>query len=512
MKAAIYCRVSTDNQEREGTSLQTQLENCLTYCQDNDYDVSYHLSEAYSGLSLERPELDKLRELVRAEDIDVIVCYSLDRFTRDPGHGVILTQELEKHGVKLGTVTEDVDNSELGKLISYIRGYASKVEAEKIRERTMRGKKARARQGKITCGGSAKLYGYNYIKAAQDNGSRRIINEDETKWVRQIYHWLVDDAMSTSAITYRLRELTVPTKCGGLWCRAAVLNILKNPAYIGKTYAFTTINGRPFSRKQDEWIEIPDATPAIIDKGLFDAAQKQLQLNRQKSSRNVKRQYLLRGHISCKRCGRTYYSGFTYDRYGSERIATRRYRCTGKLRMVQPVNRCDNRSWKADNLETLVWEQIQRVLEKPELVITELEKQRQDADRAGVLETELKQAEHQLKALDREQAQLLQWAIKGFPEETVLAENKKINTRRESLKAHKAELEAQIKASQDAAISLPKLERFVELMREKLTTLDYETKRLALDMLNIKVWLDGHNVEITGTLPITDDVIVTMQS
>jgi site-specific DNA recombinase len=318
--------------------------------------------------------------------------------------------------------------------------------------------------------------------------------------------------MSTSAITYRLRELTVPTKCGGLWCRAAVLNILKNPAYIGKTYAFTTINGRPFSRKQDEWIEIPDATPAIIDKGLFDAAQKQLQLNRQKSGRNVKRQYLLRGHISCKRCGRTYYSGFTYDRYGSERIATRRYRCTGKLRMVQPVNRCDNRSWKADNLETLVWEQIQRVLEKPELVITELEKQRQDADRAGVLETELKQAERQLKALDREQAQLLQWAIKGFPEETVLAENKKINTRRESLKAHKAELEAQIKASQDAAISLPKLERFVELMREKLTTLDYETKRLALDMLNIKVWLDGHNVEITGTLPITDDVIVTMQS
>ena len=66
---------------------------------------------------------------------------------------MIITEELEKHGVTLEAVTEDVDNSELGKLISYIRGYASKLEAEKMRERTMRGKKARAIEGKIPLGG-----------------------------------------------------------------------------------------------------------------------------------------------------------------------------------------------------------------------------------------------------------------------------------------------------------------------------------------------------------------------
>ena len=79
----IYCRVSSDSQEREGTSLNTQLENCLTYCQGKGYSVSYCFNEAYSGLSLERPELDKLRELVRTETIDILVCYSLDRLTRD---------------------------------------------------------------------------------------------------------------------------------------------------------------------------------------------------------------------------------------------------------------------------------------------------------------------------------------------------------------------------------------------------------------------------------------------
>jgi site-specific DNA recombinase len=67
-RAAVYCRVSTDSQEREGTSLKTQLERCLTYCHDKGYDATYQFSETYSGLSLERPELDKLRELVRAEN------------------------------------------------------------------------------------------------------------------------------------------------------------------------------------------------------------------------------------------------------------------------------------------------------------------------------------------------------------------------------------------------------------------------------------------------------------
>jgi site-specific DNA recombinase len=60
MKAAIYCRVSTDNQEQEGTSLQTQLEACLKYCRDKGYEVAYRFSEAYSGLTLERPKLNEL--------------------------------------------------------------------------------------------------------------------------------------------------------------------------------------------------------------------------------------------------------------------------------------------------------------------------------------------------------------------------------------------------------------------------------------------------------------------
>jgi site-specific DNA recombinase len=76
--------------------------------------------------------LTELRELIKTANIDAIVVCCLDRFTRDPTHGVILTQELEKLNVRLESVTETVEQTNLGKLITYLRGFNSKIEAEKI--------------------------------------------------------------------------------------------------------------------------------------------------------------------------------------------------------------------------------------------------------------------------------------------------------------------------------------------------------------------------------------------
>ena len=122
MKAAIYTRVSTELQEREGTSLDTQLEQGLAKAQELGYEVlgGSIFRESYSGLSLERPKLERLRELVRAKGVDTVICYSLDRLSRDPVHLVILQQELEKVGVELVLITETHDSSDLGKLITYI--------------------------------------------------------------------------------------------------------------------------------------------------------------------------------------------------------------------------------------------------------------------------------------------------------------------------------------------------------------------------------------------------------
>jgi len=148
-------------------------------------------------------------------------------------------------------------------------------------------------------------------------------------------------------------------------------------------------------------------------------------------------------------------------------------------------------------------------LDNPELIITEIEKQRGEVQNTGILESELQQIQRQLKALNREQKQLLQWALKVFPEEQIVAENKRINKERSSLESRETEIERQIQEGREGVARIPKMEEYIRLVQEKLTTLDFDMKRLALDMLNIKVWLDGQSVEITGTIPVEDADVVT---
>jgi len=101
--AAVYCRVSTEDQEKEGTSLDSQREACLKKCKELGWEVSpeHTLSEVWSGLTTERPELTKLREWVRKKEIEGVIVYSTDRLSRDPVHLLILVDEFEKKGVSL---------------------------------------------------------------------------------------------------------------------------------------------------------------------------------------------------------------------------------------------------------------------------------------------------------------------------------------------------------------------------------------------------------------------------
>ncbi|MFC2071785.1 recombinase family protein [Chloroflexota bacterium] len=298
-----------------------------------------------------------------------------------------------------------------------------------------------------------------------------------------------------AAITDRLRSLDAPTKSSQYWNKASVVAILKNPAYTGKTISFKTHN---------DWIEIPAVTPAIISQDLFDAAQKQLYLDKTKAIRNTKHEYLLRGHIRCRQCNRAYWG------YTSRTI--QRYRCSGTQRILTSVERCHNKSWKTDKLEAIVWAELERYLSDHDLIKNELEKQHQDAAQQGVYEEQLQQIERQFRAVDREQRQLLQWALKDFPSDQVEAENRRLNKAKETLKAQKAELEAQLRASQDAVINVTQLEGFIRDIQDKLPYLDFEGKRLALDMLGITVWIDGENVEISCTINSENVSVVTTAS
>ena len=387
MKAAIYCRVSTEDQEREGTSLQSQLEACLMKSRELGYETpsEYTISETYSGLSLDRPKLDQLRQRVRDKEVDAVIAYTLDRLSRDPVHFIILQEELERAGVALIMVTEDVDSSDMGKLISHIKGFAAKLEAEKIKERTMRGKRARALAGKLPGNSHAHLYGYSYLPGKGIGEGVRYVDEQQAGVVRQIYQWLLE-GLSTDGITYKLRDLAPTPTNKGHWMRSTVLGILKNPAYYGKTYAFTRTYGKPKRRlkentkrkntgiiwkPREEWLEIPNATPAIISEETFNAAQERLAENRRLAARNKKKEYLLGGHIYCARCDRAFWGAPGIKPRNGKRYEYPFYQCSGRLKKVTPV-KCDNRQHNAKRLEGIVWAEVEAILNNPELIIAEL--------------------------------------------------------------------------------------------------------------------------------------------
>jgi len=520
--AAIYCRVSGEAQEREGTSLDSQREACLAKAKELGYDTGpFVLSEVGSRLTLDRPKLNQLRQWVRDKQVDAVIIYVLDRLSGDPVHIVILEDELERHGVQLISVTEDIDSSDLGKLVSYIRGYAAKLEVEKIRERTMRGARTRASQGKIPIGGTGKLYGYTYIVGKGKHEGIRYINEDEARWVREMYRWLVDEGLTVNAITLRLRALGVPTPGRSrFWRNSTVHEILTNPAFMGKTYAFTysyaESKTNPGTRKRkklvrkpvEEWVEIPRATPEIITQKTFELAQAKLPQNKRLSRRNSKRQYLLSGYVFCRHCGRRYRAKSTKPKRGENVNYVPYYQCPGEDRIVSPI-RCQNRRWNANRLEELVWQQIEVLLTQPKVVLAGLKTRMDDANEASHLEQELAEVSRRLKALDKEQQQLLQWALKGFPEETVVAENKRINEQRAILEQRKSELETRIEEAKETEINMESIERFCELVRQNLGDFTFNDKRLALEALSIKVWVNGNEINIEGAIPVAGDDIVS---
>ena len=205
MKAAIYCRVSTQDQQDQGSSLDSQREACLKKAEEFVYQVPEKMfTETYPGLSLDRPELTKLRDIANDDQMAAIIAYTPDRLCRNGEDILTLAKEFKAHGVKLIFVKEQWEDTLNGKLIAFILGWASEFEAAQIRERTMRGKRARALQGRLPSGTGRKLYGYDYLPGKGAGEGVRYENKEESKWVNEMYLWLVEEGLTINGITRRL--------------------------------------------------------------------------------------------------------------------------------------------------------------------------------------------------------------------------------------------------------------------------------------------------------------------
>ena len=520
MKAAIYCRVSTDDQEKEGTSLKTQMESCLNYCHEKGYEVSHRFSEAYSGLTLDRPKLRELQELIRAGYIDVIVIYCLDRISRDPTHGVILTQEFERLNVALEAVTEDINTSELGKLISYIRGFASKLEAEKIRERTMRGKMAYLKDGKLPQGTGIGIYGYSWDKTT---GKRQIIDH-EADTVRKMFKMAIN-GVSTNKIALTFNQSDIRTKSGSLWYPLTVRRILRNQTYTGKTYfgqtkrvGKTKVEAQP----KETWILLPDITPPILTDEIFNRAQEVMKDARDARPVKPNAAYLLTGFMKCPKCaspigGTTMNGKFRY------------YRCRGSVPTATRGKICDAGYIKANDLEKSVLKKVVEMITSP-LTVLSLFSDIKIAERAqpqkkGILlslDKEINHFRRKLKAYPDKEKNLYdllshESITKDYVLEAVSKlKNERINDERQL----KDLLSTRKEMSRANQVTIKLSEVSEELRTNALyiqqtspeTTENIEEKRRILEDLHLKIVVNSKPLDYKLTFSLYGQIISTEES
>ena len=183
LRAIVYSRVSTDAQERDGTSLDTQESASQEYVGANGWMLVEAIKDTASGFSLDRPGIERLRMLLRQGTVDVVVAYAVDRLSRNQNHIGVLFDEVEQAGAQLQFVTEKFEDTAIGRFILAARAFVGEVEREKIADRTMRGKAERARSGRIPQGTGKGCYGYSYNRST----GKREIDEYQALVVRQIF-------------------------------------------------------------------------------------------------------------------------------------------------------------------------------------------------------------------------------------------------------------------------------------------------------------------------------------
>jgi site-specific DNA recombinase len=186
--AAIYARVSSE-QQREENTIASQTASLIQFAQDHDLEVPQEWvfeDEGYSGATLERPGLERVRDLASEGQIQVVLAYSPDRLSRKYAYQILLMEELARQGVETVFVKAPQGASAEDQLLVQFQGMIAEYERAQILERSRRGKRHRAQAGEISVMSGAP-YGYRYIRKSDEAPAAYTVQEDEARVVRCVF-------------------------------------------------------------------------------------------------------------------------------------------------------------------------------------------------------------------------------------------------------------------------------------------------------------------------------------
>lgn len=351
-RAALTARVSSPKQAADSkTSIETQIKHMQAFVQQRGWTLrtEHIFVDAESGTVPDREGIEAILRLAERKEIDVVVCFVLDRLGRDVVESLILLRELTRLGVAVYSLDLNRRASHTD-LLTIVKAAIAQDELGRIKSRMVNGKIAQLDRGNLRALGSNTVpYGYtkNYT-----------IDEPAANVIRRIFTQFVEYEHSANAVAAYLNREGIPTPTRrNIWLHAVVVQMLRNRAYIGERI----VQFREVVDAEDGLEERVHSwtfpIPPIIDRHTFERAQELLRLNKAYAlaHHTHKRDYPLSGRIFCAECNQTRRIKTVMNRY---KQAYRYYVCPQKRRDNRAVTICNASHIRVEKAEHAAWDAL----------------------------------------------------------------------------------------------------------------------------------------------------------
>lgn len=515
IRVVLYARVSSEEQ-RDGKNIDSQVEELKSFIASKEKEgwilAGEYKDNGWSGTTLARPELDRLRDDALMGKFDTVVVNDIDRMARDNTDLGLIKKDLIKKGIRL--LFRKLPESQgvaLDNLMVNVLGSFAEFEKTVIMDRLRRGRLHKARANKLV--GNVPPYGYKYIRIDKERGveGHYEISHEEAGIVKKIFYMVAYEEKTARNVARELTRLGIPAPKGGArWGRSTILRILRNKAYIGIAYynryeSFESLKPRNTQRykkrlksatrirPESDWIKIP--VPRIIDDETFNIAQKAIENNRMFSPRNGKRQYLLRGLVKCEQCGSLY--------HGTPCHGKTFYRCSNRDKMFPNPRQCKARMISTHILEDAVWLSICSAVQNPKLIMEQVERLHKNRfDKKQIAENELDEIEKEVARLKSESARLLVLYKKQiFDEQQVEEENRKV---RGEIAIQEEKRQRYLSQTNNVLQkdAIKSVGHYLSLVKGRLETFSFEEKQKFLRYLVRGIIFDGAKAVVKAEIPL----------
>lgn len=472
IRVALYIRVSTQEQAKDGYSIQEQTERLKKFAEAHDwFIVNIYTDAGHSGANTDRPALQDMLEDIRDGKIDKVLVYKLDRLSRSQKDTLkLIEDEFLPHDCDFESMSEKLDTSTpQGRLFLGILAAFAQLEREMIKERMSMGMEARVKEGKWR-GGNTVPYGYTYDADAD----KLIVNESEAIIIKDIYEMFL-----SGKTIFRISEFLFEKGYKNRMDQRNIRSILKRKTYCG------------YQKFNDQWIK--GLHDAIISENDFDAVQDILSDKKRRFEETGLRVGIeatstnLGGLLYCARCG---------ARYAKYRTGTKEYGfhynygCYSRHKKVKAMIKdpnCKNKHWRMNVLDDMIFNEIKKLKIDP----TYMDKIKKDAEKTDEAQ-KIKAIESQIKTINGQLSRFMD--LYGLGTYTI----EELDQKTKPLAEQKRKLQKELDKLKADSTTMTESEvlKLVESFDEALESGDLHDRRSIIEALINRIDIDGDDLTI----------------